>query len=64
MVKKNAYDRFKSKNGGFDKSLLEKEETYFVGAAVPAILFAGILDGGVSVALAYGASKLYKMKNG
>ncbi len=65
----NAYEKFKAgkgkKGSGLSfKSALKQEETYWAGAAVPAILFAGLIDGGVSIALAYGASKLYKYNNG
>jgi len=66
--KQNAYEKMKSKskkNGKLDfKSLTKQEETYWIGAAVPAILFAGLIDGGVSMALAYGARKLYEKNNG
>lgn len=66
--KQNAYERMKSqtkKGSGLNfKSLTKKEETYWVGAAIPAILFAGLIDGGVSIALAYGARKLYEKNNG
>lgn len=65
---KNAYDRLKSrttsKSGVNLDALLKQEETYWIGAAIPAILFAGLLDGGVSIALAYGARKLYEKNNG
>ena len=63
----NAYQNMKNKKSGKSmnfQSALKQEETYFVGAAGVAILFAGILDGGVSVALAYGAKKLYDHNNG
>ncbi len=65
----NAYEEMKRKgkkgSGSLDfKSALKQEETYFVGAAGAAILFAGLIDGGVSVALAYGAKKLYDKNNG
>ena len=63
----NAYERMKNKNKkGFKlnfSSALKQEETYFIGAAVPAILFAGLIDGGVSIALAYGAKKLFDYNN-
>ena len=66
--KTNAYERIKSKSkksSGLNfKSLKKQEETYWIGAAVPAILFAGLIDGGVSIALAYGARKLYEKNNG
>ena len=58
----NAYDRMKRANA--QKHFLDREETYFAGAAVPAILFAGLLDGGISIALAYGARQLYKKRTG
>ena len=63
----NAYDKMKNKNKKGSKlnfaSALKQEETYFMGAAVPAILFAGLIDGGVSIALAYGAKKLFDHNN-
>ena len=66
--KQNAYEKMKSrtkKDGNLNfKSALKHEETYWVGAAVPAVLFAGLIDGGVSIALAYGARKLYEKNNG
>ena len=66
-TKQNAYEKMKSKgkSSGLNfKSLTKQEETYWIGAAVPAILFAGLVDGGVSIALAYGARKLYEKNNG
>ena len=65
----NAYENMKNKakKGGSKidfSSALKQEETYFAGAAIPAILFAGFIDGGVSIALAYGARKLYQKING
>lgn len=66
--KTNAYERMKAKSkkgSGLNfKSLTKQEETYWVGAAIPAVLFAGLIDGGVSIALAYGAKKLYEHNNG
>jgi len=66
--RKNAYEKMKAKSkksGGLNfKSALKQEETYWLGAAVPAILFAGLIDGGVTMALAYGARKLYEKHNG
>lgn len=68
VEKKNAYDRLKSKKGSNSGSLvdnlLSKEETYWSGATALAILFAGIIDGGASIAIAYGARKLYEKRNG
>jgi hypothetical protein len=63
----NAYDRFKNtdlKKGIKLDSLLKREETYWIGAGAGAMLLVGIIDGGISVALAYGARKLYEKKNG
>jgi len=63
----NAYERMKnkSKSSKIDfKSALKHEETYWVGAGGAAMLIAGIFDGGISVALAYGAKKLYDYNNG
>ena len=63
--KTSAYNRLKNKNtGSFAKDIMKKEETYWFGAAVPAMLFAGFIDGGVSIAIAYAARKLYEMNNG
>ena len=64
----NAYEEMKRKGskgmGTLDfKSALKQEETYFAAAGVAAVLFAGLIDGGVSVALAYGAKKLYDKNN-
>ena len=67
MKKQNAYDRLKSKSGSKKinfKNFMNYEETYFAGAAVPAVFIAGIFDGGISIALAYGAHKLFKQQNG
>ena len=58
----NAYTRMKRLNA--EKHFLDREETYFAGAAVPAVLFAGFIDGGISIALAYGARQLYKHRTG
>ena len=66
--KQNAYEKMKLRMKNKQKlnfdTLIKKEETYWVGAAIPAILFAGLIDGGVSIALAYGARKLYEINNG
>jgi len=63
----NAYEKMKNKGKKGSKldfsSALKQEETYFMGAAIPAILFAGLIDGGVSIALAYGAKKLFDFNN-
>ena len=63
----NVYDKMKSKRAKGGKlnfqSALKQEETYWIGAAIPAILFAGLIDGGVSIAFAYGARQLYKQYN-
>ena len=64
-TKQNAYEKIKSKrlsNSNF-KSLAKQEEIYWIGATIPAVLFAGLIDGGVSIALAYGARKLYEKNN-
>ena len=64
--KGNAYEKMKSKGKGSKlnfKSALKQEETYWLGAAVPAILFAGLIDGGVTMAIAFGAKKLYEHNN-
>lgn len=65
MSTNTAYERIrpKTRKKGITK-LLKREETYFVGATIPAILFAGFIDGGVCMALAYGARKLYEAHNG
>ena len=66
-TRQNAYERLKAnsaKASNFNMgSLAKKEETYWAGAAVPAVLFAGLVDGGVTMALAYGARKLYEINN-
>lgn len=65
--KTTAYERLKNKSKKkvnlFD-AINAKEETYWVGAAAGAVIFAGFIDGGVSVAIAYGARKLYEYQNG
>lgn len=60
-ITQDAYTRMKLRNS---KNPLDKEETYFAIAAIPAILFAGLIDGGVSMFLAYGARRLYKLRHG
>ncbi len=64
--RKNVYDslRNKTSNNVVLYNLLKKEETYWVGATVPAMLFAGFIDGGVSIVFAYIARKLYEKNNG
>lgn len=64
--RENAYTKMKNKkNSSIDfKSVLKQEESYWFGAGGLAILFAGLIDGGVSVGLAYGAKKLYEHNNG
>lgn len=67
MFKKNRldYNSIKKKsNGDIVDNLLKKEETYWVGASIPAILFAGFIDAGITIGLLYGAKKLYERKNG
>ena len=58
----NAYTRMKSSNTA--QGLLKHEETYFAAAAIPVVLIAGIFDGGLSLALFYGARQMYKKNNG
>lgn len=64
----NAYEKMKAKQKKGSslnfKSALKQEETYWAGAAIPAVLFAGFIDGGVSIAIAYGMNKLYKHNTG
>lgn len=62
----DAYERMKDKmnKAGKTTDLSKKEEVYWIGATIPAMLFAGFIDGGVSVAIAYAARKLYEMNNG
>ena len=65
--RENAYTKMKNKQAGKKlnfKSVIKSEETYWVGAAGAAVLFAGLIDGGVSIAFAYGAKKLYEHNNG
>lgn len=38
-------------------------DAYVLVAAIPAVLFAGLLDGGISILLAYAANKLYEKNN-
>lgn len=64
----DAYDRMKSKmtgkTDGFNMTNLGKKEgTYWFGAGAIASIVFGFVDGGVSVALAYGAKKLYEINN-
>lgn len=67
MKKQNAYERMKKKStkGKFNLADLKKDEdVYWVGATIPALLVAGLFDGGITMALAYGARKLYKYNTG
>lgn len=41
------------------QDVFNRDDLPFVLAAIPAVLFAGLIDGGVSIALAFGANKLY-----
>lgn len=64
----DAYERMKDKMAGVSSSskagsLLKNESTYWIGAAGLAGLFVGFMDGGISVALAYGAKKIHEAAN-
>lgn len=60
----NAYSRMKANNS--TQRLLDKEETYFAGACLAVLLipFVSVIDGGIGIAVAYGARKLYKNRTG
>ena len=65
MTKNKLYEQLKSKRrqyNGQAESLLGKENTYWVGAGAISMLFFGFIDGGLSVAIAYGAKKLHENK--
>ena len=65
--RQNAYDKFRSKSNkkSFDlENLKKQEETYWIGATLPAMLVAGFFDGGISMIIAYGARQLYKHNTG
>jgi len=46
------------------KSFFDRRSSYLLIAAIPAVLFAGIIDGGVTMAIAYYANILYDRHHG
>jgi len=58
---KNSYSNLKNRRNL--NKLLRQEEPYWIGAGALSMMLVGIIDGGVSVTIAYLAKKAYDKFN-